>query len=367
MKLKYLLKKEFLQILRNKFLLFVIIMLPIFELAVLPWAATFEQKNISLCIIDNDHSSFSRELITKVTSSGFFQFNSYESNYEKALMHIEHSDVSLILTIPQNFEKEYINNQSVKLSLVIDAVDGQRAGLGMSYLSQIINDFNNQLVAESGNKAPAAIELFPDFRYNDTMRYQNFMVPGILVILVTMMGGMLSALNIVREKEMGTIEQINVTPISKSMFIFGKLIPFWVLGLFNLTIGIFIGWLIFRIYPVGNVLNIYVFAFFYLLAFTGLGLMISNFAKTQQQAMFMLIFVLIIFIMLSGLFTPISSMPDWEQKITYINPLRYFVEVVRMVYMKGSSFNQILPQLGSIMVFVVFFNVLAIVSYRKTS
>lgn len=367
MTLRFLLKKEFLQIWRNKFLLAAIIVLPVFELAILPWAATFEQKNISLCVIDNDRSSYSNRLITKVLSSGYFKLTGYETDYGKALSHIEKSRANLIFEIPNNFERDYINNQTVNLSLVIDAVDGQKAGLGMSYLSQIINDYNREIIISSGNHVPGIINLKPSFRFNSVMRYQNYMVPGILVILVTMMGGMLSALNIVREKEIGTIEQINVTPVSKTMFILGKLIPFWVLGLVNLTIGIFIGWIIFGLFPIGNIINIYIFAFFYLLAFTGLGLMISNFARTQQQAMFMLIFFLIIFIMLSGLFTPISSMPEWAQKITIINPLRYFVEVVRLVYLKGSGFRDILPQIFKINVFVVIFNVLAIISYRKTN
>jgi ABC-2 type transport system permease protein len=361
------LKKEFLQIFRNKFLLAAIIVLPVFELAVLPWAATFEQKNISLCVVDNDRSSFSRKLTEKVLSSGYFRLTEYESDYRKALSHVESDRASLILNIPDDFEKDFVNGQTVNLSLVIDAVDGQKGGLGMSYLSQIINDYSRQVLTESGKQAPGIIELKPDFRYNPSMRYQNYMVPGILVILVTMMGGILSSINIVREKEVGTIEQINVTPISKTVFIFGKLIPFWVLGLFNLTVGMMIGWIIFGLYPLGSIFNIYIFAFFYLLAFTGLGLMISNFAKTQQQAMFMLIFVLIVFIMLSGLFTPITSMPEWAQKITVINPLRYFVEVVRLVYLKGSGFRDILPQLYGIMVFVVLFNLMAITSYRKAN
>ncbi|MDR0613268.1 MAG: ABC transporter permease [Dysgonamonadaceae bacterium] len=366
MTLLFLLKKEFLQILRNKFLLAAMIVLPVFELAILPWAATFEQKDISLCVVDNDHSACSRNLITKVLSSGYFKLTDYEFDYPKALSDMEKSRANLILEIPGNFEKDCINSQPVNLSLVIDAVDGRKAGLGMSYLSQIINEYGKEIVIESGGQAPVIVDVKPSFRYNAAMRYQNYMVPGLLVILVTMMGGMLSALNIVREKEMGTIEQMNVTPVSKTMFILGKLIPFWVLGLINLTIGIFIGWIVFGIFPTGNVMNIYVFAFFYLLAFTGLGLMMSNFAKTQQQAMFMLIFVLIIFIMLSGLFTPITSMPEWAQKITLVNPLRYFVDVVRLVYLKGSGLRDILPQLCSMMVFVAVLNVLAVISYRKT-
>lgn len=199
------------------------------------------------------------------------------------------------------------------------------------------------------------------------MNYQRYMVPGIMVLLVSILGGMLSALNIVSEKEIGTIEQINVTPISKLTFILGKLIPFWIIGLALLSIGMIIARLVYGLVPAGSISTIYIFGFFYLLAFTGLGLIISNFAKTQQQAMFMILFFLIIFILLSGLFTPIDSMPNWAQIVTVFDPIRYFVEVMRLVYLKGSSLADILPQLLKIFGFVAVINTVAVITYRKTN
>lgn len=361
--LKYLLQKEFLQIIRNKILLRLIIAMPVIQLLILPWAATFEQRNISLSVVDNDKSSYSRNLIEKTISSGFFQLTDYSASYDAAMDAIELNKADLILEIPQHFEKDYVNGQPPTLMLSINAVNGQKAGLGLSYITQIINDYNSEV---QDTKLSGGISIKPYYRYNTTMNYRNFMVPGILVILVTLMGGMLSSMNIVREKEVGTMEQINVTPISKSIFILGKLIPFWIIGLLILTVGMFIAWLVYGLVPLGHILYIYVFAFFYLLAFTGFGLMISNFASTQQQAMFMIFFFLIIFILLSGLFTPISSMPPWAQIVTFFNPLRYFVEIIRMIYMKGSGFIDILPNLAKIMGFVIAFNALAIISYKKT-
>lgn len=363
--LKYLLKKEFLQIFRNKFLLKLIIILPIVQLAVLPWAATFDQKNISLCIVDNDKSSYSSQLREKVLSSGFFKLTEYVPTYNAALQEIETGDADLILEIPRNFERDLVNNQPTGLMLSIDALNGQKAGLGMSYMSQIINDYN-LTIRNNPVQAKSMVEVKPYYRYNVKMSYHNFMVPGIIVILMSLLGGMLSSMNIVREKEIGTMEQINVTPVPKSIFMLAKIIPFWIIGLLILTFGMFIAWLIYGLIPLGPVINIYIFAFFYLLAFTGFGLMISNFAKSQQQAMFMVLFFLIIFILLSGLFTPINSMPEWTQTITIFNPLRYFIEVMRLIYMKGSGFMDILPQLLKICVFVVVFNTLAVISYRKT-
>lgn len=363
-RIKYLLQKEFLQIMRNKVLLRMIIAMPVIQLLILPWAATFEQRNISLSVVDNDKSSYSRNLIEKVISSGFFQLTDYSASYSKAINAIEQNEADLILEIPQNLEKDFVNEQPPTIMLSINAVNGQKAGLGLSYVTQIINDYNSEI---QNKKVSGGINIKPYYRYNTTMNYRNFMVPGILVILVTLMGGMLSSMNIVREKEVGTMEQVNVTPIPKYIFILGKLIPFWVIGLSLLTVGMFIAWLIYGLIPLGQLINIYIFAFFYLLAFTGFGLMISNFASTQQQAMFMIFFFLIIFILLSGLFTPISSMPHWAQVVTLFNPLRYFVEVIRMIYMKGSGFMDILPNLTKIIGFVVAFNFFAILSYKKTT
>jgi len=364
-KLRYLLKKEFLQVFRNKFLLGLILFMPVMQLAILPWAATFDQRDIHLSIVDNDKSSLSTKMTDRILSSGFFRLTDYSPTYEQALSFIEQGKSDLILEIPHNFEKDLTNGSSGELMLSLDAVNGQKAGLGLSYINQIINSYMLDMKGNPGNASP--VEIKPYYRYNTKMRYQDYMVPGILVVLVSMLGGMLSSINIVREKEIGTMEQINVTPVSKITFILGKLIPFWVIGLVILTIGMFIAWLIYGLSPIGHIVNIYIFAFFYLLAFTGFGLMISNFAKTQQQAMFMILFFLIIFILIGGLFTPITSMPEWAQKFTYINPIRYFVEVIRLIYLKGSGFSDILPHLLKIIGFAIVLNILAIISYRKTN
>lgn len=365
MTLKYLLKKEFLQIFRNKFLLRLIIAMPVIQLIILPWAATFEQKDISLAVVDNDKSPLSAKMIDKIIGSQFFILNNYDSSYPEALTSIEKNEADLILEIAPDFEKNIINGQVGNIALSMDAVNGQKAGLGMSYISQIINSFASEISNNPNSQTPIQIE--PYYRFNTTMNYQNYMVPGILVILVTILGGMLSAMNIVREKEVGTMEQINVTPVTRVNFILGKLIPFWIIGLVLLSIGMLVAYIVYGLVPMGSFLNIYLFAFVYLLVVTGLGLIISNFAKSQQQAMFVILFFMIIFILLSGLFTPISSMPQWSQRITYINPLAYFVEVMRLIYLKGSGFYDILPHLLKILVFAVLVNTLAVATYLKKS
>lgn len=367
--LKYLLQKEFLQIFRDPAMLRIIIAMPVIQLLIFPWAATFEQKNISLSVIDNDHSTYSQQLIEKAKSSGYFILSDYSTSYSQALKAIEKDAADLILEIPANFENNIFREQSASLMLSVNAINGQKAALGSSYLSQIIMNFSKEKLSDLtiGNENKNQIEVVNYFRYNPQMNYRIFMVPGILVMLLTILSGMLSALNIVREKEKGTIEQINVTPISKSMFILSKLVPFWIMGYIILTLGFIVAWLVYGLTPVGNILVIYLFAFFYLLAFTGFGFIISNYSATQQQAMFMGFFFFLIFILLSGLFTPISSMPTWAQKATLLNPIRYFIEVLRLVFIKGSGLMDILPQLGATILFAIGFNAWAIRSYRKTN
>ncbi len=199
------------------------------------------------------------------------------------------------------------------------------------------------------------------------MNYKFFMVPGILVILVTMTGAFLSALNIVKEKEVGTIEQINVTPIRKYQFILGKLVPFWVLGQIVLSIGLLIAYVIYGIVPVGNILTIYIFAAIYLLAVLGLGLLVSTLANTQQQAMLISFFMMMVFILLGGLYTSIDSMPQWAQTFTKFNPVSYFIEVMRMVVLKGSSLYDIRYHLGIVAIFGIVLNSFAVWNYRKRS
>ena len=193
------------------------------------------------------------------------------------------------------------------------------------------------------------------------------MVPGILVLLLTMVGANLTAINIVREKEIGTIEQINVTPVRKHHFILGKLIPFWVLGLFVLTVGLLIARVVYGIIPMGSLLTIYAFAAVYLLAVLGLGLLISTYFTTQQQAMLVSFFLMMIFILLGGLYTSIESMPRWSQYITRAIPVSYFIEVMRAVMLKGSGLKDIIPQLLTILGFAIVFNGWAVYSYRKRS
>lgn len=367
----FLLEKEFRQIFRNKTLLPLIFAVPVVQLLILPLAADYQVKNINLAIVNHDNSVFARDLINKVTASGYFQMAAFEHTYNDALEYVESDRADLVLEIPRDFEKDLIAQNHATVFMAVNAINGVKAGLGASYLGTIIQDFNQQVrVSSFDANAPGpiyAIDIVPVNWYNPFMRYDLFMVPGILAILVTMIGGYLSSLNIVKEKETGTIEQINVTPIRKHHFIIGKLIPFWVLGLVVFTLGLLVEWIVYGIVPEGSVALLYGFFALYLLPVLGLGLLISTYTETQQQAMFISFFFVMIFILMSGLFTPVQSMPPWAQLISKLNPVTYFIDVMRMVVLKGSSARHILPHAAAIIVFAIVLNTWAVLNYRKTS
>jgi len=296
---------------------------------------------------------------------------SLEVSYTNALRFVESDRADLVLEIPRHFEKNLVVENNGELFVAVNAINGVKAGLGSGYLNAIIRDYNHAVrlssFQPSGLNRNPVIEVIPTNWYNPLMRYQVFMVPGILAVLVTMIGGYLSSLNIVREKETGTIEQINVTPIRKHHFIAGKLIPFWILGLVVFTLGMVVAWSVYGIIPAGSVGLLYLFVSLYLLAVLGLGLLISTYTETQQQAMFISFFFVMIFILMSGLFTPIESMPPWAQLISAINPVTYFIDVMRLVVLKGSGLRHILPHIGAVILFAIVFNTWAIINYRKTT
>ncbi|MCD7898336.1 MAG: ABC transporter permease [Bacteroides sp.] len=369
--LKFLLEKEFKQIFRNPFLPKLIFIFPVMMLLIMPWAANQEIKNIQLSIVDNDHSSWSERLVQKVMASGYFIVVDFSGSNEEALKSIESGKADIILEIRPEFEKELIKTGITNVMISANAVNGTKAGLGSAYLAAIMNDFADDITTEGGLHTSKGntpiIQIIPHNKYNTHLDYKVFMVPALVVMLLTMIAGFLPALNIVGEKEAGTIEQMNVTPVKRIQFILGKLIPYWIIGFVVLSICFMLAALIYGLYPVGNLLTVYLYASVYILVVSGLGLVISNYSDTMQQAMFVMFFFMLILILLSGLFTPVSSMPDWAQLISRINPLSYFIQVMRSIYLKGSGIMELLPQLFALGGFALFFNIWAIFSYKKSN
>ncbi len=368
----FLLEKEFRQIFRNRSILLLILVMPVMQLVILPLAADYEVKNINLSVVDHDHSPYAQRLITAITASGYFRLQGYYASFPDAFRMVETDAADLVLEIPAGFERNLVREQQQQLFIAVNAINGTKAGLGAAYLGNIIRSYNEAIRLEwiqPDREIPPVpvIETTVINRFNPLLDYKSFMVPGILAILVTMVGGFLSALNIVREKEAGTIEQINVTPIRKYHFILGKLIPFWVLGNIVFTLGLLVSWLVYGILPAGSLLVLYGFIWAYLLAVLGFGLLVSTYAETQQQAMFIMFFFMMVFILMGGLFTSTDSMPGWAYFISRLNPVSYLISVMRMVILKGSGWADILPHLGIVMLFAITLNGWAILNYRKTT
>ena len=392
--IKFLIEKEFKQLLRNSFLPKLILVFPCMIMLLMPWAVNLEIKNIQLNIVDNDHSAISQRLVNKIAASTYFRLvevpASYEeglrnieigtadivmeiqASYQEGLTNIESGEADIVMEIPQHLERDWMNGEDTHILIAANAVNGTKGGLGSSYLSSIINDYAAELRSEYPATATVS-GAFPSIGidtqglFNPNLNYKLYMIPALMVMLLTLICGFLPALNIVSEKEVGTIEQINVTPVPKFIFILAKLLPYWLIGFVVLTVCFILAWLIYGIVPVGHFLLIYFFAVLFVLVMSGFGLVISNYSATMQQSMFVMWFCLLVVILMSGLFTPISSMPEWAQIITRLNPLRYFMEVMRMVYLKGSGFFDLLPQFGVLLFFAVVFNSWAVISYRKNN
>lgn len=373
----HILRKEFIQIFRNKTMLPIIFVVPVIQTLVLVYAATLEMKSIELAVVDKDLSATSRELINEFNGSPFYKVRYATFSIDEAEQLLKEDKVDAILHFAPGFEKDLFGSINIeggksgaRLQLIINAINQMEASLINVYSLSIISDFNRDLVVENINILPneqlKTIKTQALYWYNPELNYHIYMLPGILVILVTLIGMFLTALNLVREKELGTIEQVNVTPIRKYQFIAGKLIPFWLIALFELAFGLTIGKIVFDIPIEGSLLVLFSFASVYLLVVMGLGLFLSAISSSQQQVMFVAFFLMITFIMMSGIFTPVESMPSWAHKVNIINPFAYFMKAIRMILLKGSGFADLKNEFLSLGVYATIALSLAVWRYRKT-
>lgn len=364
--IRFLIQKEFIQIFRNKTMLPLILVMPIVQTLLLSFAASYEVKNLALSVVDHDKTSTSRRLIERFTASGYFKLQSYVPVHEVAEAELAAEKADLALEIPAHFERDWVREGVGQLGLTINALNAQKAGLSNAYANGIIRDFNRELMLGSGSvQAPRSIEVTYSNWYNPRLDYKTFMVPGILGVIVSMVIAFLTAINIVREREQGTIEQMNVTPVAKWQFILGKLLPFWLLSLVIVAVGLTVGYVAFHIPIEGSLWLVFGYTALYTPCMLGFGFLVSNFADTQQQAIFSAWFFLLIFTLMSGLFTPLDSMPEWAQWLNMLNPIHYFVAFMRLVLLKGAHFFEIQRNFWSVVGYAVVVNTLAVWTYKK--
>ncbi|MDE6307748.1 MAG: ABC transporter permease [Bacteroidales bacterium] len=360
-----LIQKEFLQIRRNAFLPRLIVAFPIMIMLVMPWITTMDVRHVGVAVVDNDHSGVSRRIISHIGATDWFTLHGMAADYETALRQLERGQVDVIVEIPEHFERDMVRAEPKPISISANSVNATKGSLGMQYVLQTVAKTLKELQAERGLKAGASELTVVQNRYNPSLNYRHYMIPALMIMLMVLICGFLPTLNIVGEKETGTIEQINVTPLSKLTFSLGKLVPYWLIGLFMLTVAMLIARAVYGLWPVGAPGVIYLAAMLFILVMSGLGVTVANMSDTMQQAMFVMFFFVMIFMLMSGLMTPIESMPRWAQTITLFLPPRYFIEVMRAVYLKGTAFTELWRCFAALGLFALLFNLLSVVTYKK--
>ncbi len=365
--LRFMLRKEFLQIFRDRVMVLQMFMMPMVQLVLLSNAATFEVKSAELFVVDLDRSSESRALIQKLQASGRFVTVGASPSMAVANEAMLSRKAGIIVGIPAGFERDLVRNHRANVQLILNAENGAAAGVTQSYAAQIIASHARQVGAALVPMVRAAphVEVRVRAWYNAGLNYRDYMVPGILVQLVTVVGTLLTAMNIVREKEIGTLDQLSVTPLPQGTFIAAKLIPLWLIALAELTLGLLVARFIFHVPMVGSIALVFGTAALYLIAVLGVGLFVSTLASTQQQAMFITFFIVMLYLLMSGLFTPVRSMPIWAQWMTEINPVKHFIEIMRAVLLKGAGVRDVLRPIGALAVFGVVILTLAVRQYGR--
>ena len=334
---------------RNSFMPKIIFVFPIMVMCVMPWVMNMEVKNIVVDVVDHDRTPQSERLVHSLEQSRYFIFGGQKASYAEALDDVEQSRADIIL--------ELRDGQAL---IAANAVNGTKGSIGAAYLAQIVNS------AQAGH-GPSARNHELLTLYNKHQSYKLFMIPALMGILLMMLCGFLPALNIVGEKEAGTIEQINVTPVSKWTFILAKLIPYWLIALVVLTVCFLLSWAVYGITCQGSLWLVYVLSVLLALFFSSLGLIISNYSDTMQQAMLVMWFFVVCLMLLSGLFTPTRSMPSWAYLTTYVNPMHYYIDAMRTVFVRGGSLQSVAHQLAALASLSAVMATWAVWSYKKNS
>ena len=380
----FLVRKEFLQIVRDRATLAQLLFIPFAQLIILSNAATFTIRDTHVVIVDQDRTTTSRALAARLEGGRQFLVERVTSSPAEAERELIERRASMVVHIPPRFEQQLVRQRAATIQLSVNAEEGAVAGLSAGYAQRIIMDFASAQSAtlavtmraagdaagEVAMPAPArrgALEIRPQQWFNVTRNYKHYMVPAILVSLITIIGTLVTAQNVARERELGTLEQLNVSPLSKTQFIVGKLLPAWLTGMLLFVVGLTAGRLLFGIPLRGPVWLVVVGAGVYLTVALGIGLFISTVTRTQQQTMFVAFFVLMIYLLMSGMFTPLESMPRWAQMVAAATPVRHFVWVMRAVLVRGGGVETVWREIAGLGVAGVAVLALAVRQYQKTT
>lgn len=361
----YLFIKELKQFAANPFMPVVLVLLPVLLMLVVPLAANMEVRDVRLAVVDRDRSALSGQLVDRISSSGYFVLVPGGDSYEEAIGKLGRGQADIVFEIPRGLERAVGRGENAEVYIAANAVNSTKGTIGGGYLSSIVTEFSSEIVSSGHQSAISPLDIVPQFRYNPGLEYKLFMVPALMIVVIVLVGGFFPTLSIVSEKESGTIEQINVSPVRKRDFILSKVVFYGLLGIFAFTLAILIAHFVYELAAHGGMPEIYVSAMIFLIFMGGFGLIISNYSETMLQAVFLMLFFVLIFMLMSGIFTPVSSMETWSQYVTYMLPTRYFVNILRAVCLKGSHFTDLAFDFVMLSVFAVVINIIAIVTYRK--
>lgn len=371
-RLKQMLIKEFIQVLRDKRTRFILIGPPIIQMLIFGYAATFEIHHVPTVVVDLDHSQASRELISRFTSSPYFEVKRQLESTRDLGDWIERGDATVGLELHAGFAQRLRNGETAPVQVIVDATNSNTALIASGYVSQIALSFARDMQQDSMKRtAPQLAALAPSVEleqrpwYNPELRSRWFFVPGIIGSLTLVLVITLTAFAVVREREIGTLEQMMVTPIRPVEFILGKTLPFFLIGILDVSLIATVGSFWFHVPFRGSLAVLVLGAVLFLVCMLGVGLLISTMVSTQQQAMVLAFFFIMPAITFSGFGFPISTMPEWLQKLTYLSPLRYFLVVLRGTYLKGVGMEILWPQMVAMAAFGSCLLILAILRFHK--
>ena len=370
--------KEFLQIKRDRRMFGLSIGAPIIQLVLLGYAATTDIISIPMVVNDQDRSSVSREFVRQFTNSGYFVLEAEVYSLKDIDPYIENRKAWIALVIPPQFGNDLVAGRTAQVQMIADGSDANSANISLGYAGQIVARYSRNIMAETaqrrlqssgdGSMRLQPVHVDPEVRvwYNHDLKSANFMVPGVVALVLMIVTMTLTSLGLVKEKELGTLEQLMVTPIKPYQLIIGKLLPFVIIGAIDVTLVLTVARFWFEVPMRGNVLLLYGLSGLFILTTLGLGLFVSTISRTQQQAMMTAqFFIFMPFTFLSGFTFPIENMPHWVQVITYIIPLRYFITIIRGIFLKGVGIAELWPQVLALLVFGVVILSLSVLRFRK--
>jgi ABC-2 type transport system permease protein len=366
-----LLIKEFKQIFRTREMVAIIFGMPIIQLVILGFTITNEAKNVSLMISDRDNSRMSREIVRSFENTDRFTIVEYTTDQQKIEESIQKWEAQIALIIPTGFGKNYERGRDAEIQLLADGVDGNTSGIALGYAQGILAEFQTSkkinLLSRSlpFNKQARLIKMEERLWFNEDLDNAQYMIPGIIAVLVTIISMMLSSINLVREKEIGTLEQLMVTPLKRHELLMGKILPFLILTFIEMGIVLIFGQIIFSVEVKGSYFLLGSLAFLFLFTTLGLGIFISTITSTQQQAMFVSWFFMVFMIMISGFFIPIDNMPAFMQKLTYLSPMRYFLYIVRDIVQKDTSFIYLLKDIIPMTIYGLLIFIASTIKFQK--